>query len=57
MSGGENEAENINYFDSILVYLKSMQSLADLLKTKFAVIPVSYHPLLIPYYATVYMKC
>ena len=57
MSGGENEAENINYFDSILVYLKSMQSLADLLKTKFAVIPVSYHPLLIPYYATGYMKC
>ena len=57
MLGGENEAENINYFDSILVYLKSMQSLADLLKTKFAVISVSYHPLLIPYYATVYMKC
>jgi len=57
MSGGENEAENINYFDSILVYLKSMQSLADLLKTKFAVISVSYHPLLIPYSTTVYMKC
>ncbi len=43
MSGGENEAENINYFDSILVYLKSSQSLVNLLKTKFAVIPVSYH--------------
>ena len=57
MSGGENEAENINYFDSILVYLKSSQSLVNLLKTKFAVISVSYHPLLIPYYATVYMKC
>lgn len=48
MSGGENDAENINYFDSILVYLKSLQSLADLLKTKFAVISVSYHPLITP---------
>ena len=57
MLGGENEAGNINFLDNILVHLRSSQSLADLLKTKFAVIPVSYHPLLIPYYATVYMKC
>ena len=57
MSGGENEAENINYFDSILVYLKSMQSLAGLLKTKFAVISVSHHLHLTSYPTIVYMKC
>ena len=48
MSENENEMEYVNYLGNILVYLKSMQSLADLLKTKFAVIPVSYHPLITP---------
>lgn len=43
MSENKNEMEYINYLGNILVYLKSLQSLADLLKTKFAVIPVSYH--------------
>jgi len=57
MSENENEMEYVNYLGNILVYLKSLQSLADLLKTKFAVISVSYHPLIIPYSATVYMKC
>jgi hypothetical protein len=44
MSENKNEMEYINYLGNILVYLKSLQSLADLLKTKLAVISVSYHP-------------
>jgi len=47
MSENKNEMEYINYLGNILVYLKSLQSLADLLKTKLAVISVSYHPPLI----------
>ncbi len=48
MSENKNEMEYINYLGNILVYLKSLQSLADLLKTKLAVISASYHPLITP---------
>lgn len=57
MSENENEMEYVNYLGNILVYLKSLQSLADLLKTKLAVISVSHHLHLISYPTTVYTKC
>ena len=57
MSENENEMEYVNYLGNILVYLKSLQSLADLLRTKLAVISVSHHLHLTSYPTTVYTKC